>query len=142
MGQGVHRRFEDAATITGDQVKSIFLPQLSPIFASELYAISLAVNIIAQRQNGRNVIFSDSKSVLQSLAANPVDNAMAKQLRSDIYNLNKVDKNVNLCWIPCHVDIRGNEMADRHAKTATSTEPKLIPIPYSDEYFFPHIRKT
>ena len=59
---------------------------------------------------------------------------MAKQLKSNMYNLNKVGKIVNLCWIPCHVDIRGNETADRYAKTATSREPEIIPIPYSD-YF-------
>ena len=81
-----------AAAITGDQVKSASLPRQSSTFTAEQYAIRLAVNFIAERQNGRNVIFSGSKSYLQVLTGNPGDNAIAKQLRSDIYNLNKVGK--------------------------------------------------
>ena len=41
-----------AAAITGDQVKSASFPRQSSIFTEELYAIRLAVNFIAERQNG------------------------------------------------------------------------------------------
>ena len=46
---------------------------------------------------------------------------------------------IHLCWLPGHVGIRGNERADRAAKTAHRTDMQLCLIPPSD--FKPIIRK-
>lgn len=36
---------------------------------------------------------------------------------------------IELLWIPGQVGIKGNEMADHHAKQASSKPDEIIPIP-------------
>ena len=43
-------------------------------------------------------------------------------------------KHVELCWIPSHTGIAGNEAADKAAKTATAKHHEGILLPYSDWY--------
>jgi len=53
--------------------------------------------------------------------------------------LTDMGKHVSLCWIPCHVGIKGNETADKAAKDGICsiiTQSKIPP-----ESFFPHISK-
>jgi len=54
-------------------------------------------------------------------------------------NVNDMGKHVSLCWIPSHVGIKVNEMADKAAKDgicSVITQSKIPP-----ESFFPHIAK-
>ena len=41
---------------------------------------------------------------------------------------------MELCWIPRHVGIAGNEKADHHLKLASLRAPELILLPYTDMY--------
>jgi len=53
--------------------------------------------------------------------------------------LTDIGKHVSLCWIPSHVGIKGNEMANKAAKDgicSVITQGKIPP-----ESFFPHISK-
>ena len=53
--------------------------------------------------------------------------------------LTDMGRHVSLCWIPSHVGIKGNEMADKAAKEGIRsiiTQSKIPP-----ESFFPHISK-
>jgi len=45
---------------------------------------------------------------------------------------------VELCWVPSHVGIFGNERADKLASDATKEQESWIPIDYND--FFNHLR--
>ena len=49
------------------------------------------------------------------------------------------NKEIVLCWIPCHIVILGNEMVDQRAKTSLSLEPTSFKIPFSN--FMPFINK-
>jgi ribonuclease HI len=69
------------------------------------------------------VIISDSKSVLQALNAGGTKNRFPTQ-KHVLYIINEIlSKNINLSllWVPSHCNIRGNEIADRFAKKASST---------------------
>ena len=46
----------------------------------------------------------------------------------------KEGKIIDFCWIPSHIGIVGNEIADRAAKAALNQEEPFKVVPYTDEY--------
>ena len=63
------------------------------------------------------VVFSDAKSVLQSLESGKFDNSTIQELMKTIDCLvAEHGVKLTLRWIPGHVNIQGNERADILAK--------------------------
>ena len=123
-----------AAAVTSTTVRTASLPVCASIFTAELYAISMALDLINDRNESRTVIFCDSMSVLQIFVSDDNRNSLALKIRNGINNMRKTGKTVELCWIPGHVGIAGNEKADHHAKLASLRAPELILLPYTDMY--------
>jgi len=106
---------------------SVRLTDKITIFTAEMMAIKQALQWIQEneRQIGahqRNIVlFSDSLSVLQVLKNGKTDcrpNMIAK-----IFEIvNGIKNSVTLVWIPSHLGIRGNEMADKAAQRAISNQ--------------------
>jgi len=53
---------------------------------------------------------------------------------SDYNQLVNSGKTIALCWIPSHVGIRGNELADVAAKSAPSSTISAVKCPTTDLY--------
>ena len=74
------------------------------------------------------IIFSDAKSVLQSLESGKIDNTSVKSLTKTIDTFitdHSVD--ITLQWIPGHANIPGNERADKLAKKGASCPQTDVP---------------
>jgi len=94
----------------------------SSVYAAELTAIKEAMQWISQNESESQnfVIFSDSLSVLTSLKRH-TSKSRPTLLGEAIEIHNSIAlSTVELVWIPSHVDIHGNEIADTLAKEALS----------------------
>ena len=106
------------------------LPRVS-IFAAELVAIQKALQFLRSQgpPGGPVVILSDS---LAALTAIQRESGTRADLVGDILELahylqREWDLDLSFQWVPSHVGVRGNELADRAAKLA-ATGPGAIPL--------------
>lgn len=106
---------------------SICLPNHLSIFSAEAFAILKAIE---NCHRGLYVIFSDSKSVLVAVANNNPNHPWVTRIRNILQGKKG---NIELCWVPAHVNIFGNEKADDLAKIgATLQDPLDIETPFAD----------
>jgi len=88
------------------------------IFAAELTAIKLALLWVINTVDEDVCIFSDSYSSLQAIASGR--STCRPNLLTDVISLvSKYSRNVIFIWLPSHVGIKGNELADKLANVAT-----------------------
>ena len=111
----------------------------SSIFTAEVEGIKRALQHVAinPRITGKFVIFSDSKSVLESIQ-HPENskNILIKKLNDSIQRIIQTSrKTVKFCWVPSHRNIAGNERADVAAGRARRRdEQQHYRIPFTDYY--------
>ena len=78
------------------------------------------------------IIFSDSMSSLQALSGFKLEIDLVQKIIKDYSHLSNIGETIMLCWIPSHVNIRGNEMADVAAKSALSLPITSMRLPSSE----------
>ena len=89
------------------------------IYTAELTAIYAAVRASSTAEEDNVVIITDSKSSIQALSSSIYRN----QLISNIHQTcQESSKQYQLCWVPSHVGIPGNEQADKLAERATKND--------------------
>ena len=93
-------------------------------FKAETPALQNVEAYIAETKPQKTVILTDSKTALQSLTSNTLDQPI-HQLLKDLQLLPH-ECTVVLQWIPAHCGIPGNERADRLAKSG-SKQPQPMP---------------
>lgn len=93
-----------------------------------MHVIGMALSISKEILGRKTVIVSDSKSDLSSLLGSATGNALVERLRNNFHISNKAGIIIELFWIPEHVGIKGNEMADHHVKHALSRPAELISV--------------
>ena len=121
-----------AAAVNGDHIYSERLPDHSTIFSAEMHAIFLALDHVETSESSQFLIFSDSKSVLQSLQGKDWKNPLTQKVLERHHRLRNQHKNIKFCWIPSHIGIDGNEAADTAAKEALGKRTTVMGIPYTD----------
>ena len=107
------------------------------IYAAELIAIQYALNWTLVNRPQKVAVLSDSLSALQSI--NLRNSNSRPDLIENIISLHDQcyvnDIQVKLMWCPAHVDVKGNELADRAAKDGLSCSVvDIIPLAKSEIY--------
>ena len=121
VGCGVVIREYFSDGISGDEMISKRIEDNSSCTTAELIAIYEGLNVVVNKRKDIYV-FSDSQSALYSLNTNICANKDVVMQCKDL--VSKIQTNGNSAfffWIPSHVGIRLNEMADSLAKEATET---------------------
>ena len=94
------------------------------VFQAELHALYLSAKICNSKRivDKTICIFTDSKSILQSLSRSATN---SKSVLECVLELNALSINniVHLIWIPAHQGIFGNERADEYAKRGAMYPP-------------------
>ena len=116
------------------------MPDKASIFTAELSAIWSAIEIIKEQPPQKFVIFSDSRSAIEALQNYLPKNSLVQQIKYEFHKLYEKYKNVEICWIPAHIDIKGNEEADKAAKAAINMTRSKINVPVSD--FIPTLKQN
>ena len=116
------------------------LPNICSIYTAELKAILHALKGIERLSKYRFIICVDSLSALQAIEHKNIQNPIVLDIMTQLHNLTLKGMIVVFCWVPSHVDIPGNEKADKAAKAALELEVSQSEIPHSD--FKPLIYKA
>ncbi|XP_066157746.1 uncharacterized protein [Euwallacea fornicatus] len=106
-----------AVTSARDLVASSSLPEMCGIYTGELFAIYRAMKVM----NGDNktfAIYSDSLGALQEIKDPYSSNPLIQNIQDDIHILSTNHCKIHLVWIPSHIGIAGNELADSSAGNA------------------------
>ncbi|XP_071123078.1 uncharacterized protein [Mytilus edulis] len=105
------------------------------IFMCELTAILLSLYWLEEFQPENTVIFVDSLSALKAITGSifKVKTQIIYDIQYIYSKLSKLGLNIILEWIPSHVGLSGNEMADTAAKKALSIETCITSIPLYKE---------
>ena len=103
------------------------LTREASIFTAELYAINAAVHEILKGTINGNwfTIFSDSRSALLALTSDSSLSPILDETKELIRRAEE-DNIIDLCWVPGHVNVRGNEKADAALRAPTAPH-KAIP---------------
>jgi ribonuclease HI len=127
-----------AAAVCDGIVRTATLPPEASVFSAEMHAIQMAINIIKNNTKDRFVIFSDSLSSINILSKLNYTHPIVRKIQHDINEI-KREKVIEICWIPSHAGIAGNEKADLNAKLASTKPIQFIPIYFQD--FYPVIKE-
>ena len=111
------------------------LPTESNVLTTELYAILIALKKLLTLPQRSFTIFTDSRNSLHLIKSFNSLHPLVREIQNWLFRLNNRHKRIQLCWIPSHVGISGNEQVDSLARQATITQcPSFSQIPASDYY--------
>jgi len=108
------------------------------VFSAECIVIICATDCILERGIKRSLIFTDSRSVVETVSSNSLDRDLSylllvlkNRLRSAF--LQNLD--ITLVWIPSHVGILGNETADYLAGEAAQSGETIDYLPPHTDFY-------
>src|SRR6266496_4698046 len=131
-GSGIESRIGAAAysPTTGATKRQNLGQELqSNVFADELTAICMAIQIIRQhRQYTKCVLFTDSQAGIKATKkpGQQSGQAMIQKILDEVEEIKqeRATIDISIIWKPGHMEIEGNEKADMKAKEAAIAEEK------------------
>ena len=84
-------------------------------------------------------IFSDSLSSLLAINNRHLETGYVQKFITDYRQLSNSGKIIILIWIPSHIGIRGNELADEAAKSALNLSMSAVKCPATDPVSYTHL---
>ena len=96
------------------------LHPMASVFTAELAAIKFALISLKIYDNKSCVIYSDSRSALQAIQKLCSQVKLVREICELTAELSRQGVTVLFCWIPSHIGIEGNELADASAKSCYS----------------------
>lgn len=104
------------------------------IFSAELIAIQKALKWIEANDVKKSVILTDSLSAIQTIKTGITktrQNVM-EDIKKSINNIISNNSTVDIDWVPSHIDLQGNELADQAANEAhfIGELDSNLPTPY------------
>lgn len=104
----------------------IKLNKMNTIFSAESYALLTATKMVSN--NGeKSIIFTDSASCIAALNKGLSTNPWIEMIQTEAKG-----KNITYCWIPSHVGIKGNEVADKIAEVGRTNGLLYNKVPAND----------
>lgn len=93
------------------------------VFQAEIFAIEMALKNINTRNipEDRITIFVDSQAAIKALRNNVVKSTAVSRCRNELIRA-ATRHQVNICWVPGHCNIEGNEKADELARKGSNME--------------------
>ena len=122
----VHNNKTGVGIFNSRYSKCIRLPDNTTIYTAEAYAIWRALTH-AEKERQNCTIFTDSLSCLTAIKHHQTEHSIIIRILNTLHNTTLT---VNLCWIPSHCNVLGNEQADRIANRSLNSDTiKEIKIP-------------
>jgi ribonuclease HI len=121
-----------AAAVCNGNIRSLRLPDHASIYSAEARAILLALNFVQQSHSTKHIILSDSLSCLQSIQNKNLQSPLILEICNLVHKLFISGNSICFMWVPSHIGIAGNSLADYEAKAALSLPVSNLPVPYSD----------
>ena len=123
------------ATVFPDFTIKRRLHNCASVFTAELYAILLALKFLVTLSENSFVIVSDSRSALLAIEAYNSKHPLIMEIQQWLHLIFSKHKKVEFCWVPSHIGIPTNELADTHAKAAVQ-DLRICSksLPFSDYY--------
>lgn len=100
------------------------------VYTAEITAIIIALQWVEQVRPNKVVICSDSSSALVSIANSKSDREdLITEIYLSLYRLKEIGVVVYFCWVPSHIGVSGNEVADKLAKEALNKQEVEVHVP-------------
>jgi len=85
-----------------------------------LGALQYTENI--QTEDKTATVYTDSRITMDSLKNSNIHTFLIEEIRRKLTEMGKINWKIKFCWVKAHVGIRGNKLADTHAKEAVTNK--------------------
>ena len=105
------------------------IPKHLSVFTAEIMAINEAIKYGIQTDNSNITIISDSRSSIQAINEYNSKHPIIREIQQQAI---RSKKKLTLCWVPSHIGVTQNEIADELARNATERESENCLIPHNE----------